>query len=503
MPTSKRFGNLEFHRAGFGLLPDGKDKNPGTAIYLAAIPGSSGSTPWRSCTCAASKKRTCPHVRRLTKLVAEFRRAAGDRNGGDLLSSSLWYRLSELLHDGDSLACDKLHVVRIGKEETTVNVFLSPQGRELARWFERSPAAFRFLERTGKTPPAPHANRAGLLNKLALLLRTDTEQRFNQAGVKSNLQSLEDSLWGRLAYHCFREFGDGDVSFRPAIDEETGDFTLTCQSSRGAEPLFRFTVPRRQVRRILGLLAKEFPHQADLAIHPVPVKSIFKVSQTTELDLEVRPAIQALQASGETRFFEREDLEKFRYGDLVYIKELKILAELEQAGSRRKFRAPVSMTLERSQIASFLTEYRQELEEGSVVYADSLRPFKILQDYDSLEIAPAALQRSWYWLSIRYGFGNQKVSLLELLEAKREGLSYLETKEGWIDLSSASFDNLTPLLKREDLSSKKESANNKDKVRLSPIGLLRLASSAGHRVEDPGKNKITDILKRLLALEAS
>ena len=36
-----RFDELEFHRSGFGLLPDGKDKEPGTAVYLSAIPGSS------------------------------------------------------------------------------------------------------------------------------------------------------------------------------------------------------------------------------------------------------------------------------------------------------------------------------------------------------------------------------------------------------------------------------------------------------------------------------
>jgi len=66
--------------------------------------------------------------------------------------------------------------------------------------------------------------------------------------------------------------------------------------------------------------------------------SIFRVTQETELDLEVRPVIRALQENGEERFFERRDFEQFRYGNLVYIKDLGVLAELEREGKERNSR---------------------------------------------------------------------------------------------------------------------------------------------------------------------
>ena len=91
-----------------------------------------------------------------------------------------------------------------------------------------------------------------------------------------------------------------------------------------------------------------FPKQRDLAIHPVPLRSIFLVTQKTKLDLEVRPVIQALQSSGETKFVQGQDFAKFRYGDLVYLREMNILAELEVPGAGRRFTSPVSMRLEKT-----------------------------------------------------------------------------------------------------------------------------------------------------------
>ena len=494
------YQNLEFLRSGFGLLSHPKDQHQGTAIYLPKVPGSLGSRPFRSCSCAASKKMTCRHIRQLSQLLSEFQETFGAGNGSEAFTQSFWYRLGEVLHAGDSQECAKVRVAQIRRDGKPIRVFTSPGGDLLLEWLDTSPAAIRLLERAGKiSRHGPWLDRAGLLQKLGLLLRTEAERRFNEASTKSHQQSLEESFMGRLAYHCFREYGESGFSLHPAIDERSGEFTLACRST-GGEPLFRLVVPRQQVRRTIGLLAKEFPQEENLGIHPIPLKSIFRVSHTTELDIEVRPVIQALQASGESFFLEQEEVKKFRYGDLVYVKPLQVLAELERPSRKRKFLAPVSMKLKRSQVPSFLAEYRRELEEGAVVFEDTLAPLEILSDYDYVEIAPSAVEHSWYWLSIRYGFGNQSVSLLELLKAKKEGLPYLETASGWIDLASDAFRNLTHLLRRDDLLSDVEAG---EKIRLSASELLRLSASTHHPVRVQEGHERSEILKRLLALEPS
>jgi hypothetical protein len=217
--------------------------------------------------------------------------------------------------------------------------FATPEGDELALCLDPSPARVRLLERTGKVPKGDgFFDRGALLDRLALFQATPEERTLNQRGFRSRRQVWEESFWHRLAYHAVREWGVRAGSFHPAIDQASGRFTLTFRDE-GGEPAIEVTVPRDRVQPALALLAELFPAQEDLALHPVPLRSIFRVSQTTELDLEVRPAILALQEAGEERFYEQEDFEKFRYGNLVWVRELGVLAELERESRQRKFKA--------------------------------------------------------------------------------------------------------------------------------------------------------------------
>ena len=55
------FPHLEFHRSGIGLVPGGPEQD--TALYVVA----GTAQPLRSCTCKASKKKTCDHLRDLSR----------------------------------------------------------------------------------------------------------------------------------------------------------------------------------------------------------------------------------------------------------------------------------------------------------------------------------------------------------------------------------------------------------------------------------------------------
>ncbi len=491
------FTNLEFHRTGIGLVPD----RPGethTAIYVARVPGS--PTALRSCTCATAKQKSCEHQRSLARAVAEAEKAFAAQGWEAAFEGTVWFRLARLLFEGNPQDSAKVRVLRVPREPAPVIRVTSPAGDELAEYLDDSPGRLRFLERTGKAAPGGEGifDRAGLLERLALFQVTEQERFFHHRGVKTKRQSWEESFWHRLAYHCVREFEAPDRrgAFHPAIDEGSGRFTFTFHGGHDAEarPVVRFAVPRDRVRAALQLLAGEYPEQADLAIRPVPLASIFRVTQETELDLEVRPVIRALQANGEERFLERRDLEKFRYGSLIYVPDLGVLAELEREGKERKFKAPVSMKLQRSQVASYLAEHAEALGEGLLVLDEPLRDRRIFRQLDRIEIASLdfeeALGRSWCWLAIEYGFGNQAVSLAEILRARRDGVPYLETAGGWIDLDAPMF---------RDLDRLGELAEG-ERFRLPASELLRLQAAAGRPVEVRAEGDGADRLDDLLAL---
>jgi superfamily II DNA or RNA helicase len=498
------FTHLEFHRTGIGLVPDAQETE--TAIYVETVPGS--SKPLRSCTCAAAKKTTCAHLKDISRAAAEVQKVYAARSWEQAFAATVWHRLARLLFEGDQQAAAKVRVLRIETAEGHAVRVTSPAGAELALYLEDSAAQLRFLERTGKVAGAGVFNRAGLLERLALFQATPNERALQQAGMRTQRQAWEDSFWHRLAYHCVREHEPADGSsestgtFHPAIDQETGRFTLTYRRA-GGEPVVQVTVPRERVRAVLRLLAEAFPGQADLAIKPIPLQSILHMSEETELDLiEVRPMLRAIQASGEALLFSRDDLQKFRYGSLIWLKDLNLLAELERDGQERKFRAPARLSLARSQVPGFLAAHSADLGAGTLVLDEPLRERRIFKTYDRLEVASLdlenALERSWYWLGIEYGFGSQRIGLARLLEAKREGLPYLEIQGGWIDLNAPAFRVLDDLLAEE-------TAPRDEKVRFSAGGLLRFQAVAERPLavtlpDRPDRAPESSVLERLLHL---
>ena len=490
------FAHLEFHRAGIGFVPAGQAAAE-TAIWVRLVAGS--REPLRSCNCTASRTRACDHLRQLDRALVELRREREGRPEGGALEAcweaafpaAFWYRLARLLHEGSAQPCGEVRVSRRRADDQAAAIRVtSASGEELARYLDSSPAQLRFLERTGKTGGGDRTfDRAGLLARLALFQLTPDERALAKMGAKTGRLSWEESFWHRLAYHCVRELGRDACTFHPAIDQASGRFTLTCR--RGDQPLVEVSVPRGKVRASLALLAREFPGQRDLAIHPLPLRSIFHVTQETRFDLSevvVRPAVAAIQASGEERYFRSAELEPFRYGDLVYLRELGILAELESPGHERKFRAPVEMRLTRSQIPSLLAENSKAWEAGSLVLDGPLRNRRLLRDFDSVEIADEELERSWYWLSIRYGFGNESISLAELLRARRGGLPFVEIAQGWIDLNSPAFghlDRLAAAVEPDTAALPARAGHGPDAVRLAASELLRWQAAVGKPVSLP------------------
>jgi superfamily II DNA or RNA helicase len=493
------FTHLEFHRSGIGLVPQGTGESD-TAIYVARVPGS--SKPLRSCTCATSRNTTCDHLKDLSRAVAEVQKSWAGREWEEAFAVSLWHRLARLLFEGSPQPSAKVRVLRL---DSGVIRITSPSGDEVARYLDASDSQIRFLERTGKVALGSGVfDRAELLQRLALFQVSLQERELYKRGMKTQRQAWEESFWHRLAYHCERELEPGETgTFHPAVDEATGAFTLTWR--RAGVSIVQVTVPRDRVRAALQLLAELYPEQEDLAVRPLPLRSIFHASQDTELDLvEVRPMIRSLQQTGEERFLEMAEVEKFRYGNLIWLKDLGILAELEREGKERKFKAPARLILRRHQVPGFLEEHRQALGEGVLVLDAPLRERRIFKEYDRIEIAAAdpeeALERSWWWLAVEYGFGNLTVSLADVLKAKREGLPYLEIPGGWIDLNAPAFRDLEEMVERQPLTEEGERAG---RIRLAPSELLRLQAAAGVPVElAPGIDPAgTPLLDRLLHLQ--
>ena len=487
------FDRIEFHRQGLALFPDQSDRRPGIAILVEC--GTTGLRQ-RYCSCSISATRTCAHIRKLVKVGKAVTERLGGKTFEEDFRSSIWYRFAEIMADGSKERPETVSMRFLGSNEKRAIKVCGSSGEEMLCYMTDRPGRSRFLERCGKVPEGDSIpSRGTVLQRLALMTLTENERMMHDKGFKTRRQVMEESFWYRVAYHGYRELGPDACAFHPAIEETSGSFTVSVKK-RGGTTLFRMIIPRIKVKRLLAAFDDLLPNQHELAIHPIPLKSIFKVSSSTQLDIKVRPLIQLIQEDGESRFFEREDLERFRYGDLIYIKEMGILAELEpEGGGERKFRAPVKMVLKKSRVPTFFEEFVDDHTERLV--DDDLKTLKIIREFDRIEINPESLDRDWCWLSVKYGFGNRFISLAEILSAKKEGQRYIGSDGGWIDSESPELDSLDVVLDRY----KEDSSAGSKGIGLARMDLFRVKAGARSPIDVTGNGKEVDLFKSMLELK--
>jgi superfamily II DNA or RNA helicase len=481
---------LEFLRAGIGLLLDTEE---GVVQVVYVSRGADDRTATWECTCRRGRQgRACKHVRVLEAQVDACHELWGGRSWQPLLERTGWHRLGRACFEGARTDCAASRALAVSAEGVEGYRIESPDG-DLLALVPRTDGGARLLDRCGVFRLGQaEGSRARLLAHLQRLQCSDGERAMNDRGVKTARQAFEDSFHYRLAYHALREWGEQVGTFHPLVDTATADFLLVHRAPDGQERL-RFAVPRGAVETVLGLLRALQPDRRDLDVQPIPLRSLFKVTRATELDVDVRPLIEVLQRGGESRFFEREEVERFRYGRLVYLPELQVLAELEQPGRERKFVAPTRMTLEPSRVPAFVQEMQTQ---ANVVVDASLRTLRVFRELEGLSVEPLSRDSEGYWMRLSCRFGGAPVALPDLLHAKSRRLTFLDVPGGWIDLLAPALDPLWSLAARTQPDRLRD-----DAVHLSSHEVLRLATTVPARPEVAPDAPAAEPLRQLLAMQ--
>lgn len=492
-PNPFRHSRIEFHRQGLALVPDESERRPGAAYLIKA---NKREPSRRLCSCSLSTSKTCDHLLKLAEEYKSLVSFFGGKTPDEVFRLSAWYQWATLLARESRQSVKSVKLQFIEQGPSRIIRILGSKDQEMAYYLSPGPDAGRLIERLGQVPANAVPNRAALIEKLDELTVTDNERVFNRAGYKTNAQIFEEHFWYRFAYHCFQEFYGKEIAFSPAIDEETGQFMVIGKYEQQA--LFHMIIPRDRVKAFLRDSKDLLTNQHGLTIHPLPLRSIFKISATTEMDLEIRPMVQFLQADGENKYLEKEEVEKYRYGELLYVQELGIMAELERPGPlERRFHSPVRMVLKKSQVPSFLNEYGQALQDGAHLVDASVKDLKIYDRVTKMDLTPRAIDRDWCWLSVHYGFGNSSLSLKEILQARKEGQRFISLEDGWVDCRSAEFEGFA--LWEQDLAEGDEKHGCED-LKFSRLDLLRLQALSPSTLKVVGNTPQTQQVKAFFDL---
>ena len=490
------FTRLEFHRNAVALMPDPADRRPGIAFQVDGGPKKAAQ---QFCSCRTSGPATCAHQKELSRVLAAWQNAPDSLSFYESFQSGPWHRLATVLADEGRETPATIRLAAV-KSDGRKNVQIQgANNRTLLTYISAGLDRARFLERCTQ-PPADAAvpTRGEVIRRLSLLTLTENESLLMDRGLKTRRQVLEETFWYKFAYHCFREFGANGCTLQPAIEESSGAFMIAGITQQNEE-VFKLDIPRSQVKRLLQECDGMLSNQHGLAIHPIPLDSIFDVRLTNKLDLEIRPLLRLIQKNGEAKFFQREDLKRFQYGDIYYIKELNLLAEDRYPEPPPKsFGEPIKTVIKKSQVPAFLDTHAAELESTVFRVDEGIRRLKILKKFDRLEIIPQALEQDWLWLSVRYGAGNQSISLAEILKTRQAGQRYVATDAGWVDCNSPQFDILDQLQKdRTD----PEPTGDDGTIRLNRTELLRLTAAEGQALHINGDSPRAAELQNFLDLK--
>jgi hypothetical protein len=487
--------NLEFHRHGFALMPDGKEHFPAVAYTVKA---KTKRTGYRFCACRTTTSKTCVHLKKLSQMVKALEN--GDA-GPEAFRDSFWYRFAVAMAESSSRRLDAVRLRIRGENGTSGEIrAYSGAGELIMSYLSEGPDRSRFVDRCTLSSDADTVpTRADVLHRLALLTLTDDERIMQERGFKTVRMALEEQFWYRLAYHGFREFGIEGCVLSPAIEESSGDFFIQGADTEG-QPLLRAAVPRKQVKRVLSKLKDVLVNNAGLAVEPLCLDAVFDVALTKAMDLELRPLLRQIRKNGEARFFEREDLAQFQYGDLYYIKELGSLVEDPYPKSPPSFAGLKKTVVQKSRVPLFLADHGQDMEKDLFRVAPEVQRLRIMNSFDRIEITPFVIDRDWYWLSIVYGDGSQQVSLADILKAKQEGRRFVSTASGWVDCEAPEFADFDAMAGRTGKEGIRK-VGDRQAVRLSRADLLRFRAVEEKPLSVKGETEKIELVDKLLSLK--
>jgi len=486
---------IEFHRNAVALIPDIQDSNHGVAIMVLS---EKTDLSYRGCSCSESRSKTCRHIKELSHMVKTCRREQDTIGLFDKFRNSVWYHLAELLWEADRTPCESIRIIDVPAGDTQCLDILDQQNQVLISYYSDGADKSRFIDRLSSNSDKPYRTRSNILKQLKLFTLSKDERKLMDVGFKTRRQAMEDSFWYRMAYHAFRELGNGGFSFDHEIDELSGQFRISVVDADKAIP-FQLIVPKNIVNRLLNDPAVPISNKKKIILSSQPVKPALKIRKDRRGTLRLSPVYLYQPGDGRQRQFTYKQAKKFSFGTLFHIPQTNMMAPIDPPDALFKIygRHPQT-TIRKREVPDFLKTHGELIRNGAGLLGDSIKGLRVFDTPRHVTLSPNALERDWCWLSVTYGFGNSSLSLGKLLKARKNRQRYVSIEDGWVDLRSPEIETIFHILDLEDGIAEKT-----DNLRLKRMHVFRLLATATNGPEISSEKPAADLLRQMLTLKPS
>ncbi len=475
------YNRLEFRKHALALMPEDGDDNSGVAYHVPQ----DKKMVYGYCTCLSAATPSCPHRKALTRLIKTVRNS-GMENLDGRLRQSLWDMLAGILNDAMRLPRESVQAKKADESDGRMTLRFFHGDVEAASYTAAAHRAAVLLDRLGIE--CPRHSRRSTLDQLDLLSLNDNERLMHFKGVKTRRQTLEGSFWYTLCYHLFFDWDFNDAGIQAVIRVKTGEFAIE-NTETSTKPRFSLSVPRPNVPHVLLALKSSLENASDFKVSDTPLKSILNMSLTKTKDLRMALWFRYSPEDETESVYSREKLQPFTYGDLVYLKDRNCFARIEKPDALfEKFKGRLSRTVKQEKIPEGLDSLGDAFwgRKGMNIVDDALKSLTLFKTHDRLVMNSDAMDQNWLYLSMAYGFGESRISLKELLQAKKEGRKFIPVDQGWVDVRAVDTDAVCAL---PGMDLRARISQGEDSLKLSLADVFRIMAGAGRPSDIQGAFK--------------
>ncbi len=453
---SSRISHINFGReAYFGLISESSTKSfnvhvtldPETRILSKATCGCFRSSTRTYChhivTFVRYILRTDEETGKLKSLCEDFQESFwheiswfGFKNFGD---SSLGFR-AHVNHGGEGLRLTfsdrgPEEILAFMPGERLVEEFLH-EFFEIIRRDIDATVFKRMYGRKLKDPNVPSLRRKPWQY-------TEDELELNKRGIKSTRQSMEESIWNRIAKVGFLLAGRMGGEFKFNFLEHRDELIVDGMDDEG-ETILRFIPPRTLIGPVIERADKKNIIGSDLLINPKPLETGYKLEVTESSSLLIRPIVcnPDDDAIGDDRFIDRSTLEKQLFGAYYFFPDYgfyRIHVSLTNLPS--EFFSPQKrIVVAPEKISQFLKENLELLRsEPSIIIDSALLERETVDKCEKVIVNHKFAESGKVKLEISYDYGAFTISFGEIVDAKKKNQRYIVRGSKWIDTLGAEF----------------------------------------------------------------
>jgi superfamily II DNA or RNA helicase len=431
---------IDFHRNVFVAVASERNQTHELILVESEIPE---KKPRVFCSCSKGKYAQCSFGKQFVESYQLYKADLTEKSASAQFLKCHFWKMIEPITRVNATSIESIGSISDDPSLEQIS-FSDRQNNRIFTFESSAERRSRLRERLSKEHGV---TRYVLMNKGVDFVRTEQEKALVLRGHKTVWQTVEDSVWYRLAYHCFRESKNiDDIVY--SVDITTGVFKFVVTTSEFKLTLYPF---RKSIPGIIDILLKLYPEKLAHSLYKKECELYVKFNTLSTGEIAVVPCVNVtIDDTIETCSVRTS----FIFDTLIYLMEINSFAKVNFTSLKLLATGwDLIKKVPAESISDFMEDNESalsigslgEVAEGAVIdlfanndaddFARIVSPI-IIRKFDRVELQPQNIENENCTMAVHYSAGTFSIPLSELLNVKKKKQRYYYNPEYIVDCHS-------------------------------------------------------------------